>query len=70
MKTLSYRSDLRALGGINNNSSKAVLNTLEPGKVKRREISKQGITVVKLTSNQGVCGQKSSFARNVPSESL
>ena len=53
MKILSYRSDLIVLGGINNNSSKAVLNTLEPLKVKSRKTSAQGITVVKSTSNQG-----------------
>ena len=33
------------LGGISHNSSKAVLNTLEPMKVKSRETSKQGIIV-------------------------
>ena len=61
LKTLSYRSNTRVLGGINYNSSKAVLNTLEPTTVKSRETSKKGITVVKSTSNQGICGQKSSF---------
>ena len=70
MKTLSYRSDMRVLGGIRHNSSKAVLNTLEPTKVKSRQTSKQGITAVRSTSNQGVCSQKSSFTYKTPSESL
>ena len=52
------------------NSSMAVLNTLEPAKVKSRETSKQGITVVKSTSNQDVCSQKSSFTCKITSESL
>ena len=46
MKTVSYWNDMRVLGGINHDSSKAVLNTVEPAKVKSRETSKQGIIVV------------------------
>ena len=63
MKTLSYRSGIRVLGGINHNSSKTVLNMLEPAKIKSRETSAQGITAVKMTFNQSVSGQKSSFTR-------
>ena len=58
MKTLSYRGDMQVLGGISHNSSKIVFNTVEPAKIKRREISQQGITVVKITSNQGVLQPK------------
>ena len=54
MKTLSYMSDMGVLRGIRHNSSKAVLNTLQPTKVKSRETSKPGIRVVKSTSNQSV----------------
>ena len=36
----------------------------------RRLRAKQGNTVVKTTSNQGICSQKSSFIHAVPSESL
>ena len=50
MKDLSDRSDMRVLGGIGNNSSMNVLDTLEPVKIKNRETSKQGITDVKMTS--------------------
>ena len=61
---------MRIPGGIGNNSSKTVLNTQEPAKIKSKETSKQGITVVKTTSNQGVCSQKSSFTCEILSESL
>ena len=70
MKTLSYRSYMWLLGGTSYNSSKAVLNTPEPAMINSRETSKQGITVVKLTCNQGGCCQKSSFRCKIPSESL
>ena len=69
MKTLSCRSNIRVLGGIRYNSSKTVLNTLDPVKIKSRETPEQGVTVVKTTSNQGVCSQKSSFMREIPAES-
>ena len=55
MKTLSYRVDMQALGGISNNSSKTVLNTQKPAKIKSRETSKKEIKVVKMTSNKSVC---------------
>ena len=55
---------MRVPGGIGNNSSKTVLDNLDLVNIKSRETSKQGITSkqgVKMTSNQGVCSQKSSF---------
>ena len=61
---------MRVLGGITHNSSKAILDTLEPAKVNGRQTSKQGITEVKLTSNQSVCSQKSSFVHKIPTELL
>ena len=67
MKTLSFRNDMWVLGEIMHNYSKTVLNTLEPAKIKSRETSKQGITVVETTCNQGVCSQNS-FMRAIPSE--
>ena len=53
---------MRVLGGISHNSGKTVLNTLQAAKIKSRESSKQGITVVKMTSD------KCSFKRKIPSE--
>ena len=58
------------LGGISNNSSNTVMKTLEPAKIRNREAYKQGITVVKTTSNQSVCSQKSSITCEIPTESL
>ena len=52
---------------MSSNSSKTVLETLEPAKVKSRETSKQGIT---MTPNKNVCSQKNSITCVIPSESL
>ena len=51
MQTLSNKSETPVLGGISHNSSKTVLNTLEPMKIKSRDTSKQAITVVQMTLN-------------------
>ena len=51
------------LGGIGINSSKSILDTLEPSKIKCRETSKKEIT----TSSQSVCSQKSSITCEIPS---
>ena len=41
MGTLSYRSDMLETGSISHNFNNAVLNALEPAKVKSRETAKQ-----------------------------
>ena len=52
------------------NSSKIILNRLELVKIKSREISKQEITVVEMTSNQSICSQKNSIKCETPSDLL
>ena len=37
MKIIPDRSDVRVLGRNGNNSSKIILDTLEPGKIKSKE---------------------------------
>ena len=54
MESLSRRSDLGALGGIGNDSSKTIWKTLQLKKIKSRETHKQGNTVVKSTPKQNI----------------
>ena len=68
--TKKKKKDMRVLGGVGNNSGKIVLDILEHARIKSRENFKQGITVVKATSNQSVCSQRSSIMHEIPSKSL
>ena len=61
---------MRELVGIGKNSSNTVLDTLEPVKIKSRQTSKQGITVVKMTCPTKAFAAKRGASHEIPSESL
>ena len=68
MVSLSNMSDVLILGGIDNNSSKTVLNTLQLVQIKSRETPKQEITIVESTTNQSICSHGSSITCEILSE--
>ena len=70
MECISNMSNEGVLCSIGKSSSNTVLGTLQLNKIKGRGTPKQGIIVVKSTTNQSICSHKSSITCKTASEAF
>ena len=69
MELLQNGCNMSILSMICNNTSKGILNTLQFVLIETRQTSKQRVTVVQMTTNQGICSKDCHFWSNILSYS-